>query len=451
MRVVIIGAGIGGLRVAELLQRDHECTILEGRAAPGGRIRTVRDDDGRVLYEAGPWRVASSHARVRACFKCHGIALRPCRTEPHEAPAMERRRGITTWGANALAHGVQRANHLDVRTGYVGQTESASGSAPYLVRAGTTFFVAPGGFTALVDALARGKALQTNVRVTGVERDGDEYVVRAVRRDDGAFAACEFRCDAVFSCVPPAVSAPWFAAHGRAWTHRVEAHALNHVYARASHAPRGSHRAWADDVLGQTVSSQYDNSWIQASYTSCHLAHLWNNLRFENVALFARTLRHRLAAHGIELSRGAEPRMHFWETAYHAWHPTPGFELPTAVLQCVETNACHLPRVYNVGEAFSSHQAWMEGALETAELAVDLFTGARHALPFRARGAHELSIEGRIVDPTRFLEAHPGGADAIRNHLGDAVDDLFAHVGHSRVAWRVLGSMQVAWDEAARA
>ena len=450
MRVVVVGAGLGGLRVAESLGNDVHCVVLEGKPECGGRIRTEREG-GRVLYEAGPWRVPSSHRRVRDCFACHGVALRPCRTEPHEAPAMEHKRGLSTWGANAMKHGVRHANHLDGRTGYLGQTDSASGSAPYLVRAGTTFSVAPEGFSALVAALARGKNVHTNERVTDVVQGfGGTYLVYATRRtDDGRFVETSYRCDAVFSCVPPAVSATWtvFAAHARACTHRVEAEALNHVYAR-SHTAADVHHAWADDVLGQTVTSQYsDSDWIQASYTSTRLAHFWNNLRFQSVPSFVRLLRERLARHGIELVRGTTPRMHFWETAYHKWHPTPDFDLALAVRQCVEVNARHLPRVYNVGEAFSSHQAWMEGALETADLAVELFRSGRHALPVRRRQPHELSVEGRIIDTRRFLDAHPGGADAIRRHQGETVDKLFSHIGHSRVAWRVLGSMQVAWDD----
>lgn len=54
-RVVVIGAGLGGLAAAYELQRGgHEVSVLEARATPGGRVRTLRDGFADGLYaEAG--------------------------------------------------------------------------------------------------------------------------------------------------------------------------------------------------------------------------------------------------------------------------------------------------------------------------------------------------------------------------------------------------------------
>ena len=47
VRVVVVGAGISGLRAASVLQRHGvEVTILEGRDRIGGRIHTTRNDQG---------------------------------------------------------------------------------------------------------------------------------------------------------------------------------------------------------------------------------------------------------------------------------------------------------------------------------------------------------------------------------------------------------------------
>lgn len=46
-KVIVIGAGISGLRAASVLQRHGiEVIILEGRDRIGGRIHTTRDDQG---------------------------------------------------------------------------------------------------------------------------------------------------------------------------------------------------------------------------------------------------------------------------------------------------------------------------------------------------------------------------------------------------------------------
>src|SRR6476469_10785379 len=52
-RIVVVGAGIGGLTAALLLAaRGFEVTVLERAAAPGGKMRQVKD--GAHAIDAGP-------------------------------------------------------------------------------------------------------------------------------------------------------------------------------------------------------------------------------------------------------------------------------------------------------------------------------------------------------------------------------------------------------------
>lgn len=53
VRVAIVGAGLAGMTVAyELGRRGYECTVLEARGRPGGRVHTIRR--GTVSEEEGP-------------------------------------------------------------------------------------------------------------------------------------------------------------------------------------------------------------------------------------------------------------------------------------------------------------------------------------------------------------------------------------------------------------
>jgi monoamine oxidase len=80
-RVVILGAGIAGLSAAyRLRQAGYQCTVLEARDRPGGRVWTIRggdrivetDSEQRVDWErdphlyfnAGPARLASHHQGI---------------------------------------------------------------------------------------------------------------------------------------------------------------------------------------------------------------------------------------------------------------------------------------------------------------------------------------------------------------------------------------------------
>jgi hypothetical protein len=58
---IIIGGGISGLKIASEVDG---CILLERSSRLGGRVKTIKDDDAGVLFEAGPWRVHESHTRV---------------------------------------------------------------------------------------------------------------------------------------------------------------------------------------------------------------------------------------------------------------------------------------------------------------------------------------------------------------------------------------------------
>jgi len=90
--VTILGAGIAGMTAAlEMSQLGYACTVLEARAAAGGRVRTLRSGDvvteidstqtcqfdaGDGLYfNAGPSRIAQHHEFLLGYCRDFGIAL----------------------------------------------------------------------------------------------------------------------------------------------------------------------------------------------------------------------------------------------------------------------------------------------------------------------------------------------------------------------------------------
>jgi monoamine oxidase len=77
--VVIVGAGLAGLRAADLLRRaGRRILVLEARSNPGGRVRTIRSPLSEGLYgDAGPIRIAGVHKTVIALVKELGLRLVP--------------------------------------------------------------------------------------------------------------------------------------------------------------------------------------------------------------------------------------------------------------------------------------------------------------------------------------------------------------------------------------
>jgi len=77
--IVIVGAGLAGLRAADLLRRaGRQVVVLEARERAGGRVMTVRApfDDG-LHAEAGPIRIAGAHQAVLRAVRSFGLTLTP--------------------------------------------------------------------------------------------------------------------------------------------------------------------------------------------------------------------------------------------------------------------------------------------------------------------------------------------------------------------------------------
>lgn len=444
MKIVIVGAGLAGLHCADLLEKKgFHPIVLEARPVVGGRVRSARDDRGRVIYEQGPWRIPEQHKRVLRLCERLGIHLVPLRTptvkppqEPGSVP------GLSIWDVHAASSAsVASADQHDLATGYADQTRAASGSSPYTATGSSAFFVAPEGFDQTAEALARTVDLRPNVRVHDLVREDGAYTVQTVRRRGERFFHEALRADVVFVCVPPSQCASWTAmrTHARPVLDAVEPGCLNHIYARG--AVGSVHRRSPSGLLQQTIGDQYGKGWFQASYSAGRVAEFWFRLflvgRETASDLLSRLLGFRIST----------PRVHFWAEAYHHWRPAPAFDLRKAVAKAVQPHPFRLPNLYLCGEAFSSHQAWMEGALETAELATDAFLRRKSVLR-RRTAPDELCYDGRLIDVSEFQQVHPGGVGAISAHLLDKdVRSLMEHIGHSKFAYATIFHLQNGWKK----
>lgn len=444
MRVVIVGAGVAGLYAAAELQNRYEhVTLLEARPTPGGRVRTSYDATTKTVeYEAGPWRVPSDHRRVRALFQRHDLPLVPIATPtPPHSRVSRVRTGMSIWDSHVLDGDVTRADAADRATGYADQTTAASGTDPYTTGS-RTFFVCPDGFSALANRMASTvRDLRYDHRVADVVMHETTFTVRVSRRAGPTrFEMSTLECDLLVVCVPPTVSKEWTALreHARSTLCAVTEGALSHIYVRAPHPP-ATHVRCPDSTLAQTISSQYGNDWFQASYSGGRIAQFWHHLRSQSVSRFKtvlyETLRRRM---GIVVSSDAEHRAHYWPCAYHLWRPAPGFDMRRAVRHAVQPNPKSCPNLFFAGEAFSSHQAWMEGAVETAEMVLETIVhgGDSPALD------NETRIDGRPVDVRAWSQSHPGGARALENHAGEDLGVYMRHVGHSDQAWAFANAMK---------
>jgi len=116
---VIVGAGLAGLRAADLLRTAGlPVVVLEAQGRPGGRVLTVRAPFDEGLHaEAGAIRIASAHRAVLRAVRRYRLALVPFEPSGSAVTAINKRPATTLDGQGAWM--------LDLKPSERGLTPSA--------------------------------------------------------------------------------------------------------------------------------------------------------------------------------------------------------------------------------------------------------------------------------------------------------------------------------------
>ena len=113
---IIIGGGMAGIYIASQMKEEDFC-LLECYTKVGGRHWTVRKDD-KVLYEAGAWRVHSSHHRMLKLIKKYN--LETTFLENSKKPHHYKESGLSKFDENLLNSDgdVIKAYMKELKSGY---------------------------------------------------------------------------------------------------------------------------------------------------------------------------------------------------------------------------------------------------------------------------------------------------------------------------------------------
>jgi len=485
---VVIGAGVAGLYAAcQLAEAGAAVTVLERAPRTGGRCLTTQH--AGLPLDLGAYRVHASHARVLALCQVLGVALVPWTYEakatcpPPSVPGPDPTRGATRtmWDAVALARGLPAADAEDLHTGYAGTLHAGAVDVGLLdqpqQKTGSTWLVPEAGFQALTDALQR------RAEAAGAVVALEQAVLRLADRDlvvldRRAQRTRTVTFDACVCTLPPAALAATGWEPARALRASLWGHDLLRVYATVGLEPSGSEAsALAVKALLPHHPCQQVMD-VPPGPRAAHGGRLGSGRRLVQAAYAqgrAARLLHRLSplerrpmlADGVRRAMGAvgplrEVASRFWEAGIHTWQPAVG-GLPDRRLLAAPVQSA---AVFLCGEAVShTHQAWVEGALETAARAV-VRCAVQLGLPGPPQAARAaglgarmptwslrnpppfpfIVVRARVLDVTPWRSRHPGGAGALDAHLGEDCTVLFdtLHAGSDRAHGQLL-SLQRGW------
>lgn len=399
INTVIVGGGIAGLTIAEeLAKRDIPVVLLERYRAFGGRVVTNRDP---VQYEIGAGRIATTHTRVRALvdrFRLHTVPIdmhTVYRGDGETAEEEENafyslfeplRQIISALPASILRkHTIAElviSPFADILRMYPYWSEihvlradlALAAFAPKAPLGGrATYYGIAEGLDSITTQLAAaatraGADLRNRHRVEDVvqQRDGRFRIVGSAGKKADA-RPFELYADRVIFAVDASAMRKFRLLESAPFLRHLRMCPLIRIYAIYPPAA-GSDRVWFHDMhktvtpspLRYVIPIDYAKGLIMISYTDGDDCAYWRDL--EGDALRTSIGRHVHALWGTHIPEPTYLEKHVWNDGTTYWCPGE-YDLDATI------SSAHNPikNVYVCGESISRNQAWIEGALESAE------------------------------------------------------------------------------------
>lgn len=407
--VIVIGGGISGLSTAlHCISQGYRCVVLERNPYFGGRIRTIFGDHWK--YEAGAGRIHKKHHRTISLLNQFGMTLVdiPSKKEyrdihrvrkHHTNPSSALLQKVIQASSQLTKHALQQMtfggfchnvlgevqSQLLVNSfGYNGEFEQMNAWDAIQVfkddfAPQSTFFGCKEGMGVWIERIRNrleesGMAsLLTGFTAYHWTRGARGTLIVQARDSHGT--EYKMSCKALVCAIPKAdllKSFPW-TEEQRSLFESVHEVPLHRIYGQF---PTVNNTSWFQSLPSTTTNSQLrqfipisrENGLAMISYSDTHFADYWK----ERVADHGdRALRSSLLQqlHVVfpEIPNIPKPlwvKSHYWGSGVHVWKP--GYDSRTVSTQLMQPFGQHIP-VFLVGESYSMHQSWIEGALETVE------------------------------------------------------------------------------------
>ena len=484
--VAIAGGGIAGLYMAlKCCEKGLTVYMVEKDSRWGGRIRTIRRDGN--VYEAGAGRLREGHKHVKKLIKRYNIETVAfdrrhreyrsisCGTTA-ESPAYrlvseivkkskkypaKLLRSVTFGRLAEMTVGAAGKQIAQASFGYDGEFDvinAYDGVRMFSNDFNTSevFYGCKDGLGSIIDAMVNELGSRgtwdghLEQRVMGIEKRDGIFTINTVRVDG---TRTDARARAVVLALPKQalLDLGMWNQQQRAVLETVEGVACERIYARYT-------RPWYDGVRITTTDlpiRQFipiTDRLAMVSYSDSKQAQAWNTTAAMGTDALTRRITRQLRElfPGMRVpSRPEWIEAYHWENAIHMWKPGTN---SSRIRKQVQHSLWH-DGLYVCGEAYSLHQCWIEGALETVEevmphllkimkgggntwqqwvksrkgrLSKKDLAELKNAYP----DARWVLFKERLIDLTEWYYMHPGGQTPFDNHMHTDVYPFFTKISH---------------------
>ena len=411
--LIIVGGGIAGLYTAYRLQNNFRILLIEKNGYIGGRIHTntLTYKGKKFRYECGAGRLPTNHFRIMDLLEELNLSDRLVKLGNSKTfisvddetldvnldfyikDFMDKARNKSEkYLRNHTLHDFllelydeEIVESIILKFGYKG--EFWVYSAYDALRAFTNdmnpdnvYMGLKGGIDLIVDGLL--DRLNGNVTIikkmfyNGYENIGKKFIVSATNKKTKEIN--EFVSDKLILALPKnqiEIQPQLQSNKLRKMIHSVEPVSFCRIYAVYNKNP-DTGKVWFDDLgkvttdnkIGYIIPINKDIGLVMISYTDSILADFWY-ASFKNGDIGRQLYNHLkeiFPDRDIPM-RPSITRVHYWGSGGHFF--TPGTNSEKVINDIVKPFKSK--ELYIVGETYSSHQSWIEGALETADLAID--------------------------------------------------------------------------------
>ena len=395
--IVIIGGGISGMFLAyKLLATDLKVILFEGDKNFGGRIDTYSKEGS--VFEAGAARLHSSHGKLISLI--HDLDLRDdlvrlpeeidsiLRTKTKKYPYQTKwaklssdnllkksmtskdmfdekeLRGITFFQYLTLIYDHETACYIKDAFGYDSEfvdlnAESAISMFEDDLFGDNHYYVLKNGLSQLIDKMKNAILMSSTIVKTGttIKEITDTHVV--TQKGDTFFF------DHLVCAIPPSSLKQFDYFKELPQIDSVKPIPLLRIYAKYPTKDlwfKNIKRTTTDNYIRQIIPIDYESGLIMISYTDGKNTEYWESYSSLGEEYLIKALHKEIKElFDIEPPEPEFISVHYWKDGFHLWKT--GEESQKVSKEILKP--FQKKEVYICGEAFSSKQGWIEGALDT--------------------------------------------------------------------------------------